>query len=599
MLTIGLGVSSGSISLKCEQGEEDRLRSVAIRYANAVFLAPSAFTVSVEAFLDDLEALTLWGGNDVFWDDSVLRLVRTNLSDTAQLQSQIDSRVSSDVDEATLTDISMNLTFSQKRDVSKLLGLNHGANFSVPGAGKTRATMALFAIRRRGNPSMKMLVIAPKSAFESWKSETSEVVTDIPTVKLFSESRDADILLINYERLPGSEALLADFLQANDVMMVLDEAHRVKLGESGAWGASALRLAPMAKHRLILSGTPAPNSAVDLENLFSFVWPGQGKTRVRRAISGKSLGEASKELAPLFTRTTKSELGLPELSIVKREVPLSPLHSEIYEELIGLNRSRFTGPVDGGFDPTQVGRVTMYLLMAATSPSLIALGSEKYDPLQFKVPPLEVTGNESLAHMLRNLGHYEMSGKYKEIIAIILENSKKGRKTIVWSTFIRNLRTLEKLLSAFGPVLVHGGTEDRQQLIDRFRYDADSMVLLSNPATLGEGISLHQVCHDAIYVDRDFSAGRFLQSLDRIHRLGLPPDTETRVTCLISPKTIDEVVELRLEKKIKFLGGILDDPDVSILGDLEEEAAEGDGFNYQDLQAVLGHIDDHRNQFEH
>ncbi len=86
------------------------------------------------------------------------------------------------------------------------------------------------------------------------------------------------------------------------------------------------------------------------------------------------------------------------------------------------------------------------------------------------------------------------------------------------------------------------------------------MVLLSNPATLGEGISLHQVCHDAIYVDRDFMAGRFLQSLDRIHRLGLAPETETRVTVLAATGTVDEVVARRMEEKLEFMGGILDDP---------------------------------------
>jgi SNF2 family DNA or RNA helicase len=94
------------------------------------------------------------------------------------------------------------------------------------------------------------------------------------------------------------------------------------------------------------------------------------------------------------------------------------------------------------------------------------------------------------------------------------------------------------------------------------------MVLISNPATLGEGISLHHVCHDAVYVDRDFMAGRFLQSLDRIHRLGLAPDTETRVTVLAVRNSIDEVVAARLERKLEFMGRILDDPTVQQLADL-------------------------------
>ena len=121
------------------------------------------------------------------------------------------------------------------------------------------------------------------------------------------------------------------------------------------------------------------------------------------------------------------------------------------------------------------------------------------------------------------------------------------------------------LLAPFQPAAVHGGTPDREEELRRFRDDTDCSVLISNPATLGEGISLHQDCHDAVYVDRDFQAGRFLQSLDRIHRLGLAPDTETRVTVLTAVGSVDDVVSMRLAEKLDFMGSILDDPEVQQL----------------------------------
>jgi SNF2 family DNA or RNA helicase len=138
--------------------------------------------------------------------------------------------------------------------------------------------------------------------------------------------------------------------------------------------------------------------------------------------------------------------------------------------------------------------------------------------------------------------------------------------------------------------MVHGGTPDRDEQIERFRKDPDCMVLLSNPATLGEGISLHHECHDAVYIDRDFAAGRFLQSLDRIHRLGLKRDITTRITVLASEGTIDEVVATRLAQKLTFMGGILDDPAVQQLADLDEEPAVGGGLDRGDLQALMGHL---------
>ena len=46
------------------------------------------------------------------------------------------------------------------------------------------------------------------------------------------------------------------------------------------------------------------------------------------------------------------------------------------------------------------------------------------------------------------------------------------------------------------------------------------MVLVANYASCAEGISLHHVCHNAIYIDRSFQADQYLQSIDRICRLG-------------------------------------------------------------------------------
>jgi SNF2 family DNA or RNA helicase len=304
-------------------------------------------------------------------------------------------------------------------------------------------------------------------------------------------------------------------------------------------------------------------------------------------VSSGSLAMASQALKPLFARTTKDELGLPEVSTSIRRVPLPPLHREIYDALISQFSPRAIAAQD---DFQALGKVMVYLLMAATSPALLAVGTTRYEPLAYQVPPLAIPIGAPLVELMRDLPSYEMSPKYQETLAIVAANAAMGRKTIVWSTFVRSIKTLERILSDFSPAIVFGGTEDRDEQIKRFRNDADCMVLLSNPATLGEGISLHHECHDAIYVDRDFAAGRFLQSLDRIHRLGLRQDQETRITVLSAEGTIDEVVEQRLEVKLKFMGRILDDPAVEQLGDLYEEPAVGGGLAPQDLQSLMGHL---------
>ena len=53
-------------------------------------------------------------------------------------------------------------------------------------------------------------------------------------------------------------------------------------------------------------------------------------------------------------------------------------------------------------------------------------------------------------------------------------------------------------------------------------------VLITNPNTLAESVSLHTICHDAIYFEYSFNLVHLLQSKDRIHRLGLPENQYTQ-----------------------------------------------------------------------
>jgi SNF2 family DNA or RNA helicase len=398
-----------------------------------------------------------------------------------------------------------------------------------------------------------------------------------------SPDAGAELTLVNYERLSRHTTSLTAWLRAAPAMVVLDEAHRMKLGARGAYGSACLSLGPLAQRRLILTGTPAPNGAKDLESLLSFVWPGHGKRVVTEAVNGGDLAYASSVLRPLFTRTTKKELGLPPFVPKIRYVDLPPYHSEVYEALKG-NPSARSG------DLNSLGKAMLRMLMAAISPALLAEGTTRYEPLAYQVPPLEPSPGDSLHLLMRNLPRHELSPKYEETVRIVSANAAQGRKTLVWTTFVRSLTTLERLLAPYSPASVHGGTEDREEEIRRFRNDSECKVLISNPATLGEGISLHQVCHDAVYVDRDFMAGRYLQSLDRIHRLGLAPNTETRVTILAARGTVDEIVAMRLEEKLEFMGRILDDPSVRQLGDLQEDEPGSAGMDAADIRALLAHL---------
>ncbi|GIM95119.1 DEAD/DEAH box helicase [Paractinoplanes toevensis] len=594
-LQLSFDVTRTRVVLRTKSVFREEFAALIGRIAPGGQTGPLTAEVDLDDFLAGVGELVSWTDDRVEWEESLAGLVSGVLDDAETAQQQL-AGAGQLAGPAPVTDGEVSvllgpgwtgeLTAFQRRDIARLLALRHGANFSVPGAGKTRVALALFSAMRERSEAQRLLVICPKSAYEAWNFESAVCFADPLRTLVMGTTADpgAEVLIVNYERLARSVASLSAWLRAAPAMIVLDEAHRMKLGSSGAYGAACLALGPLADRRLILTGTPAPNGARDLESLLSFVWPGHGKRVVADAVGGGNLAYASSVLRPLFTRTTKAELGLPPVTTRIRYVDLPPLHREIYEALKG-------NPTARSGDLEALGKAMLRMLMAATSPALLVEGTTRYEPLAYQVPPLEASSSDSLGTLLRKLPQYELSPKYEETVKIVADNAAQKRKTLVWTTFVRSITTLDRLLEPFQPATVHGGTPDRDEQIRRFREDPNCLVLISNPATLGEGISLHHECHDALYVDRDFMAGRFLQSLDRIHRLGLAPETETRVTVLAARGTVDEVVAYRLEEKLEFMGSILDDPAVRQLGDLQEEdMISSGGMDAADVRALLAHL---------
>ena len=100
---------------------------------------------------------------------------------------------------------------------------------------------------------------------------------------------------------------------------------------------------------------------------------------------------------------------------------------------------------------------------------------------------------------------------------------------------------------------------NREQQIRKFKESPRPVVLIANPAACAESISLHKVCHHAVYLDRTFNCGQYLQSLDRIHRIGLAPDEIVTYHLLIANNTIDETIDRRLKEKEVNMLKILED----------------------------------------
>jgi SNF2 family DNA or RNA helicase len=494
----------------------------------------------------------------------------------------------------------------QRRDLCKILGLSHGANFSVPGAGKTTVSYACYEAERMRGRVNRLLVVAPLSAFEAWSEEALVCFSPAPSVRQLTDVLpfQAEVLLVNYQRLRSRFDLLAEWMAEGRCHLVLDEAHRMKRGHDGQWGAACLELAHYAVRRDILTGTPAPQHPADFDALVNFLWPDNGSAILPSAARANdpppdAMSELSKRLGPFFARTKKNELGLDDPILRVEECEMKPIQAEIYSHL----RTRMRRAVKAGAreraELSRLGEVVMYLLEAAVNPGLLApaIGGSTKDLIW---PPIAADDGSPLAEQIRRYSELEVPIKFEKLAVQISENVANGRKTLIWTNFIANFEAIGDLLAPYNPAKIYGAVPTnadpgsdvvtRDSELARFRSNDDCAVLIANPAAMSEGVSLHEDCHDAIYVDRTFNAGQYLQSLDRIHRLGLKAGTETRITFLVCRDTIDEAVGERVKIKATRLGELLSDPALTTMALPDEEMAYGQWIDPGDSAVLFAHL---------
>lgn len=534
-------------------------------------------------------------GHKVELDKGVIASVKVAEALVADFERLATSHSRGDDVDPLVLRLKRQLTPFQTSNLKNLVTMNNGANFSVPGAGKTSTTLAVWEFFRITGNVMQLLVVCPRSAFEAWEKEPA-LILDRP-IKLHAFSEDSippgtDLLYVNYEQLENEARLqrLTRWMDQSPTMLVLDEAHRVKGGGKSIRWKACLELGIHAVRVDLLTGTPMPQSQEDLRNLLTLSWQGIP----RHYFTNDRL--SSLQRGGIFVRTTKRELELPPMRIEPVLVTMSPVQREIYAAL----RRTFAGQFgmnegDYGFFERK-GKAVMTLLAAATNPGLLMRSYSEEAFLGFNWPPVNLSGDERLLSVLGSYSTHEISEKYLWIAKFIAKASAEGRKILIWSTFVGNLLALQRLLAPYEPALIYGATppDERRAELERFRKSSSCHVLLSNPQTLGEGVSLHQECHEAIYVDRSYNAGLYLQSLDRIHRLGLKPEQETTVYVLQSEGSIDVRVGKRLEAKIDRLGTYLNDEglvEVSLPSGDSDDPPEGLlGLDDLDLNDLLDHL---------
>ncbi len=500
------------------------------------------------------------------WDPTLVHQLKATGQEGADLDAAIglgsvrQSQWPSGIDLGSLG-LLRTLTVPQERDIARMIRLGGGANFSVPGAGKTTMAYVAWAVFKARKEVKRCLVVAPLSAHEAWQTEPDAIfeASARPAVVVRPDIPFGEVAVVNYELLESPERLesLRAWVSSTPTLVIFDEAHRVKKGRLGVRGRGAIALSRAAARRIVLTGTPRPNSQDDLDAVMELAYPGRGTGFAR---------SSPDRLASTYCRITKAELGLPPLVTSTERIPMSPAHDRVYEAMVDVAARAVVDDPAILNDLTRAGRIAMLLMQAATDPTA-ALDVDGHLRMTEDKP------EQLLEELILALPASVVPTKFVRTAQIVADHSKNGTKVVVWVCFRRHLDRLARLLSPHQPAVVHGGVvpldpaadTDRAREIERFRDDPACTVLLATPHTLSEGISLHHTTTHQLHVDRTYNAGMLLQSLDRTHRLGLPGDANCTATYLVAERSdgsgcIDATIAARLDTKINAMGAALDDP---------------------------------------
>ena len=494
----------------------------------------------------------------------------------------------------------------QMRDAFFLATMARAGNFSVPGSGKTATVLAAFTFLASQGKVRRLMVVCPKNAFDSWRTEWHLCFGDTRPLSCISTQDEAykrlgrkdrqrfiraqigayNLILVNYEAAPSVANELAQ-VAAHDTMLVFDEVHRVKR-VGGKQAEAALTIAQDAPYTLALTGTPLPNTYEDLYNFLHILYPHEydsffGFTRgeLRRAEEEDQIA-INERIQPFFCRTTKRDLGVP---------PALP--DKVLEVSADTRTNQLVRVLKNHYRKNKLTLMLRILQLENDPEDLL----DDLDPNEFRwvLEVDEDTGDvdvadysQDIVEMIRTTG---ISEKRLQCTRLIHDLVRDGHPVIIWCIFIKSMETLRRDLAQQGieARVISGDVilDDRTRDLDDFRAGRFP-VLITNPHTLAESVSLHSVCHDAVYYEYSFNLVHLLQSKDRIHRLGLPAGQDTRYYFLSEtydqggkPYSMDQEIYERLQMK-----------EQTMLRAIDAELIETQPTTEEDLDAIFAGLFD-------
>ena len=482
------------------------------------------------------------------------------------------------------------LRIPQLWDAFHIVKLWRTANFSVPGAGKTSIVYGAYAFlnSKKINKVDKIIMVGPRNSFYAWKEEFEknfgnkkglnvlDTQDDIyqnskqKIIDLRNISGNKNLILINYEALPALEDVLKEILNER-VLLVFDEVHKVK-GIEAIRAGVAVSIASKVKYKVVLTGTPIPNGYQDIYNVLKILYPDEYdtifgfKTSQLKNSSCIDADKINEKIFPFYCRTTKKELQIPKAEDDKIIISDMNLQEEkLFEYIHKKYRNNILA-------------LYIRLMQASTNPELLLnkleisdfnnilldedneIDKEYYNNDFYDNIQSEEIKEQEMVSLIKNINN---TNKFINGINLIKKLNANDKQILVWGIFVKTLEKIKKELDIVNikSEIIDGKVpyKEREKIIRKFK-NKEISVLIANPNTLAESVSLHQCCHDAIYFEYSFNLTHMIQSKDRINRLGLDENQYTQYYYLMLRNlkedrynSIDEKTYFRLKEKEKIM----------------------------------------------
>lgn len=443
---------------------------------------------------------------------------------------------------------------------AKTPGGGFGELFEM-GCGKTLTTIAVAGALYNLGKIDRVLVVAPTSVCSVWPHDLNQFATfpwearvllgdKKKRLKALNELENwpfkaLRIAVINYEST-HREGIFEALAAYKPDLIVCDESQRIK--NPGAAQSKALhKLGDAAPFRMILSGTPVQNNAVDLYSQYRFLDPAvyganfyafknryciMGGYGQHQIVGYRNMDELVEKEHSVAYRVTKEEcLDLPQQTFINRYVQFTDAEQAIYEQ---LRKSSFL-ELETGENVTATTILTMYLrLMQLTGGFLTA--DESTRPKQVNTAKLD-----ALADIVDD---YVVDA---------------GKKLVIFARFRAEIAAIENLLRLrkiqYGSIYGDVPMEERGKIVEDFQANPDTKVFVAQIQTAGLGITLH-AASTAVFYSYDYNYANYAQALARIHRIGqrLP----VTYIHLVVDGSIDEKILAALENKEDMAKTVVD-----------------------------------------